>query len=356
MSQAYHQLELAPSSRNLTTFIKHAGLYRFKRLNYGTNSAAEIFQNTLQQVLRGINGVRNIADAILIYGAIYEEHNKALKECLQRLELHGLALNLDKCRFFKNHFFGLLFSHDGVRPDPKKISAFKNTTTPTTVGEVRSLLGMANYSSHFISNFATITEPLQRLTHKEAKFIWSKEQEDAYQKLKTALVNSQVMGYFSTKNKSELIVDASPVGLSAILTQKLPEENATSKLIAYARRALTQTEQRYCQTEKEALAIVWGIQHFHLHLQGAPFTLYTDQKALELILASLLSKPPTRIERWLLRLQEYDFNVLYTADNKNPADFLSWHLTEGRKPKHNIAEEYINFVSNNCSSTTQNKR
>ena len=166
----------------------------------------------MQQVLHGINGVRNISDDILIYGATYEEHNKALKECLQRLELHGLTLNLDKCRFLKNHleFFGLLFSHDGVRPDPKKISAFNNTTTLTTVGEVRSLIGMANYSSHFISNFATITEPLRRLTHKEAKFIWGKEQEDAYQKLKTALVNSPVMGYFDTRNESELIVDVSP--------------------------------------------------------------------------------------------------------------------------------------------------
>ena len=278
MSQAYHQLELAPSSRSITTFITHTGLYRFKRLNYGTNSAAEIFQNTLQQVLHGINGVRNIADDVLIYGATYEEHNKALKECLQRLELHGLTLNLDKCRFLK------------------KISAFNNTTTPTTVGEVRSLLGMANYSSHFISNFATITQPSRRLTHKEAKFIWGKEQEDAYQKLKTALVNIPVMGYFDTKNDSELIVDASPVGLSAILTQKPPGENAPSKIIAYPSRALSQTEQRYCQTEKEALAIVWGIEHFHLYLYGAPFTLYTDHKALELI-RWLLTTVVTQIKR-----------------------------------------------------------
>ena len=74
------------------------------------------------------------------------------------------------------------------------------------------------------------------------------------------------MGYFDTKNESELIVDASPVGLSAILTQKPPGENVPSKIIAYASRALTQTEQRYCQTEKEALAIVWGIEYFHLYL------------------------------------------------------------------------------------------
>ena len=58
-----------------------------------------------------------------------------------------------------------------------------------------------------------------------------------------------------------------------------------------------------------------------------------------------MSKPPARIERWLLRLKEYDFNVLFTAGNKNPADFLSRHPTEGRKSKHNIPEEYINFVT-----------
>ena len=66
MSQAYHQLEQTPSSRKITTFTTHAGQYRFKRLNYGTNSAAEIFQNTLQQLLHGIDGVRNIADDIII--------------------------------------------------------------------------------------------------------------------------------------------------------------------------------------------------------------------------------------------------------------------------------------------------
>ena len=172
MSQAYHQLKLSTPSRNITTFTTHAGLYRFKRLNYGTNSVAEIFQNTLQQILHGIKGVRNIADDILVFGSTYEEHNTALAECLQRLEAHGLTLNHGKCKFLKHNleFFGLLFSQDGVRPDPKKISAFNTITTPTTVSEVRSLLGMANYSAQFIPNFATITEPLRKLTHKGTMF------------------------------------------------------------------------------------------------------------------------------------------------------------------------------------------
>ena len=139
LTQAYHQLELSPSSRHITTFVTHTGIYRFKRLNYGTNSAAEIFQHTLQQVLQGIKGVRNIADDILIFGSTYEEHNTSLEECLQRLEDNGLTLNVGKCLFLKQNldFFGLVFSKDGVSPDPKQISALANSTTPTTPSEVR---------------------------------------------------------------------------------------------------------------------------------------------------------------------------------------------------------------------------
>ena len=111
MSQACHQLELTPSSRKITTFATHAGLCQCKRLNYGTNSAAERFQNTLQQLLHGIDRVRNIADDIITLGPNYEEHNKALEKCLLRLETHGSTLNMGKCKFVKQNleFFGMIF-------------------------------------------------------------------------------------------------------------------------------------------------------------------------------------------------------------------------------------------------------
>lgn len=348
MSQSYHQLELAPESRTLTTFTTHAGLYRYKRLNYGTNSAAEIFQHTLSQVLKGLTGVRNIADDILIFASTKEEHDTALKACLQRLEEHNLKLNLKKCKFSKHHleFFGFVFSEKGTQPNPKKISDFVNSAQPKTASEVRSLLGMANYSAQFIKNFATITEPLRKLTCKDAPFQWTDEHQKAYDDLKTALINSPVMAYFDISKETQILVDASPVGLCAILTQRAPGTNK-SQIIAYASRALTDTETRYSQTEKEALAIVWGIEHFHLYVYGAPFVLYTDHKPLELIYGNPMSKPPARIERWMLRLQQYDFSIVYKAGTENPADYLSRHPVKIKsKEQNNIAEEYVNFLAN----------
>lgn len=108
---------------------------------------------------------------------------------------------------------------------------------------------------------------------------------------------------------------------------------------------MTATERRYSQTEKEALAIVWGIEHFHLYVYGDPFILFTDHKPLELIYANLISKPPARLERWMLRLQQYDFQVIYKEGPENNADYLSRHPTETKQTSRSIAEEYVNFVA-----------
>jgi hypothetical protein len=78
-------------------------------------------------------------------------------------------VNAPKCQFNRKtvKFFGFTFGKDGVSPDPDKIADIANMQTPKSVSEIRSFLGMAQYSAHFIPGFATITEPLCRLTKKE---------------------------------------------------------------------------------------------------------------------------------------------------------------------------------------------
>ena len=112
LSQAYHQLELHEQSRYVTTFSIHLGLYRNKRLNYGTNAAAEIFQYTLQFTLQGLEDVKNIADDILAFGSTRAEHDASLDKCLQRLVVKGLRLNQSKCDFLRGTllFFEQAFS------------------------------------------------------------------------------------------------------------------------------------------------------------------------------------------------------------------------------------------------------
>ena len=354
MSQAYHQLELHEDSRYITTFSTHIGLFRYKRLNYGTNAAAEIFQNALQTALEGIPGVCNIADDIIVFGVNRQEHDKALNDCLQRLSDKGLTLNASKCKFLSTSlsFFGQIFSATGTRPDPKHVQDLQDAQVPKNVHEVRSFLGMANYNCKYIPDYATISTPLRELTKKNAHFQWQAEHQQAFQKLKNAITSVPVMAYFDTKKDTVITVDASPVVISAILAQKKPNHD-DCRIVAYASRALSPVEKRYSQTEKEALSIVWAVEHFHLFIYGKPFQLVTDHKPLEVIYGNPKSKPSARIERWVLRLQPYRFTVQYKPGVDNPADFLSRHPTkESASRQEKMTEQYINLLTRSAVPKT----
>ena len=349
LNQGYNQLEIEDESRYITTFSTHLGLMRYKRLNFGISSAAEIFQNAIRETLAGLSGSINISDDILVWGKSQEEHDENLRAVFQRLKEKGLTLNRNKCEFNKDsiEFFGYVFSKNGISPDPKKVDEIINLHTPTNASEVRSFLGMTNYCARFIPDYATISEPLRRLTHQNQPWNWSSEQDHALEQLKLALTSAPVTSYFNHERDTEISVDASPVGLGAVLTQT---DNATGKqhVITYASRSLTEVEQRYSQTEREALAVVWACEHLHLYIYGKPVTVYSDHKPLVTLFGNPSSKPPARIERWCLRLQPYQLTLKYRRGSENPADYLSRHPskhTTKASRQQKVAEEYINYLT-----------
>ena len=156
------------------------------------------------------------------------------------------------------------------------------------------------------------------------------------------------MSYFDKRKQTFVTVDASPVGISAILSQQ-PKHRYVNhqRIISYASRALSDVEKRYCQTEKEALTIVQVVEH-HQFLFGSD-TLITDHKLLEVIYDQRNTKTSARIERWVLRLQPYTFRIIYKSDANNPADYLSRHPTHVSKHKtqEKMTEQYVNFVTKN---------
>ena len=352
LNQGYHQLELDPNSRYITTFSTHKGLRRYTRLPFGVTSAAEVFQATINQILEDIPGTRNISDDIIVYGPDQKSHDHALEAVLQRLREKNLTLNKKKCEFNKSsrEFYGYIFSKDGVSLDPNKIAAFQNISAPQNPTEVRSLLGMANYCSRFIPNFSTITEPLRQLTKSNVKWEWTNKHQEAVDMLKKHLTDDKTISYFDPKSASTIVVDASPVGLGAIFIRTHPQSKE-KKLIAFASRALNPVEQRYSQTEREALAILWACEHFHLYVYGSHFTVITDHKPLEHIHANPRSRSSARLERWALKLQQYDFTVKYEPGQSNPADYMSRHPPKSVPSTcySQMADEYVHFVAQHAA-------
>ena len=165
----------------------------------------------------------------------------------------------------------------GIGPTEARVQAMIDTREPTTPEEVRSFLGLANYSARFIPAYATMAEPLRRLMSKDTKFEFGPEQKHAFSQLKKSIANAITLAYFDKNAKTRVIADASPVGLGAVIVQI---QNGETVPICYASRALTKCEMQYSQTEKEALALVWSCERFHAFLYGKQFELLTDHKPL----------------------------------------------------------------------------
>ena len=178
----YHQMELHPDSREITTFIVHNVLYRYKRLNFGINSGPENYQEEIDRVLAGVQNVANISDDIVVHGKDDEQHDKALREVLDRIRQSGMTLNKEKCKFGmdKITFWAHDLSADGIDLAQSKVKAIAEACEPTCESEVRSFLGLAEFCSAYIPYFASIADPLYKLLHKGQQFIFGKEQQDAF--------------------------------------------------------------------------------------------------------------------------------------------------------------------------------
>ena len=184
-------------------------------------------------------------------------------------------MNPDKCMFRvpKITFMGLVLSSKGIGPTDEKVKAILEAREPESATEVRSFLGLVNFCARFIPELATTAEPLRRVTRQNVPFMWNKEQQDAFDDLKRKITNAETLAYFDPDAKTQVIADASPVGLGAVLIQ---EQNNTPRVVAYASRSLTDVERRYSQTEREALALVWACERFHVYLYGVTFDLFSE--------------------------------------------------------------------------------
>ena len=118
------------------------------------------------------------------------------------------------------------------------------------------------------------------------------------------------------------------------------------RIVAYASPSMGEVEAKYSQTEREALAIVWAMERLQIYLRGGKFTLYTDCKPVELVLRNPELEPAARIERWNLRIQDFDFDVIYINGSTNPSNFLSRHPCPERDNKHETsAKHYVSFIT-----------
>ncbi len=331
LASGYHQIKMKESDIEKTAFTCCFGLYEYVVMPFGLKNAPPTFQRMMNELFMDYlyDWMVVYIDDILIYSKTFEEHMEHLKIVFDILRKANLMMKLKKCKFLEQNieFLGHIVGKDGIKVDPAKIEKVKDLKIPTTVREVRSILGLCSYYRKFVKDFSKIAKPLNELLkknkdnkEKNPKIEWNEERQEAFEILKQKLIEAPILQSPNFNKEFILITDASGIGLGAVLSQLNNEGKEV--VIAYASRTLNETEKRYSNSDRECLAIVWAIRYWHKYLIRAKFRIITDHAALKTLQTAKV--PIGRRGKWMMELQQYDYKIEHKSgkENKN-ADALS---------------------------------
>ena len=174
---------------------------------------------------------------------------------------------------------GFIIGKDGIRPEDEKVKAIREMPAPTTVREVRSLMGMISYYRRFVPNFSKIAEPIVALTKKYARFHWNEECQRAFEYLKESLTVVPLLAYPDTSKPYILYTDASDTCIGACLTQQQehPESKHEAETVEvpiyFLSHKLSDSQRKWSVVEKEAFAIHYALQKLDHYLHNAQFVI-----------------------------------------------------------------------------------
>ncbi len=228
------------------------GRYRFFRLSFGLVCAQDIFQRKVNKTFGDLPCVTGIADDIVVFGykSDFSDHDENFRAVLQRARESGLRFNVDKWKFrcIRIPFFGHIIGAEGLQPDPRKIDSILSEDLSTSLADLQTLLGMAQFLSRFVPNLAYRVASLWALTKKTSQFVWNPEHQSALDHIKKAIVAPNL---YSTQPVT-IQVDASQKGLGPVLLQ-------ANGPVEFASKLLTATEsRRYSNIERQMLDVLFG--------------------------------------------------------------------------------------------------
>ncbi|KAF5817053.1 putative nucleotidyltransferase, Ribonuclease H [Helianthus annuus] len=272
LRSGYHQIRMHQDDIHKTAFRTHQGLFEFLVLPFGLTNAPATFQGLMNSVFQKLlrKSVLIFFDDVLVYSKSLQQHVLDLQEVLQLFREHQLFAKLSKCSFAasKVEYLGHVISKHGVSTYPTKIEAVVKWLVPTTVKQLRGFLGLTGYYRRFISSYGSLAKPLTQLLQKDA-FKWSPEAQQAFESLKTALCNAPVLALPDWSQEFVVETDASSQGLGAVLMQR-------NHPIAFVSKPLSARQCSLSVYEKELLAILLAVKHWHQYLILNHFTIKTD--------------------------------------------------------------------------------
>ena len=291
---------------------------------FGLCNASATFQRAMTSAFQGYlrKFIEIFLDDFCVFSA-KAEHQNCLSKCFQQCEKFGISINAAKSEIAVpcGRLVGHIVSNKGIGVDLDKVAAIQKLEIPEHMTALKGFLGATGYYRRFIYFYAQVAAPLTHLTKQtDLPGVWTEECTKAFNKLKNWLSTALVLIPPDWSKPFEVHVDASNFAIGSVLSQKNDEGH--DRPIYFFSRQLSGAEKNYSVTEREGLGIVYSVQKYRHYLLGYKFTFHIDHDALKY----MVNKPQLsgRIARWVLLLQEFDFDVDVRPGKKHAnADFLS---------------------------------
>ncbi|CAI5467973.1 unnamed protein product [Closterium sp. Yama58-4] len=316
-----HRIELEPGSRPVAKPQWRLSPAETEEMTQALSRAGTLMNTVLSEFLGSFVVV--YLDDILVFSKTKEEHVQHLQKVFEVLRREQLYAKQSKCEFFLPdvEFLGHVVSASGIRTDPKKIAAVQDWLAPTSVKELQSFLGFANYYRRFVQEYASIASPLTDLLRKGVEYVWGPAQQQAFEQMKQSLTSSPTLSYPDPTRPYVVVTDASDQAIGAVLLQ---DQGRGLQPIAYESRKLRGAELNYPIHDKEALAIIHAYKVWRCYLEGADSVIRTDHCSLRF----LKSQPQLsrRQARWMEFMEgSFHYRIEYKPGVRNPADPLTRH-------------------------------
>lgn len=324
LTNSFWQIPLKKECRDYTGFLYEGKCYRFKVTPFGLSTSLASLARGLDHVLTD-EVKRNTliyVDDCLCFSSNIREHFTHLGNLLRNLRKAGMTINLTKSKFFRKEiqYLGYCLTTEGIKATPDKVAAILNFQSPKNTKQLKGFLGLTNFYNKFTDKYAEYTQPLLKLLQKGTKYKWDQQMEEQFRLVKELFINTVVLKFPIPGRRFYLQCDASGYAYGGQLYQL--DDNQEISVVAYTSKTFKGAERRYFATERELLAIVQCLKKFRIYILGQPLTIITDNKALTFIQHCHLNN--SRITRWILCIQEYNFEILHCRGKENVvADILS---------------------------------
>ena len=315
--KGFWQVPLTDRAKEVSAFATPNGLYQYKVMPFGMKNSPATFQRLVNNVICGLDGCDAYIDDVIIYSDSWSDHLQRIRQLFDRLSKAKLTVNLAKTEFCHATvtFLGHLVGQGQVKPLEAKVNAISEFPVPKCKRQLMRFLGMAGYYRKFCKNFSGIAEPLTNLLKKSTKFNWNDKCQDAFDRLKAILKSAPVLLAPDFDKCFKLAVDASDVGIGAVLLQE--DNNGIDHPVCYFSKKFNKHQKNYSTIEKECLALILAIQQFEVYLTSStsPIVVFSDHNPLSFL--HKLKNENQRLLRWSLLLQEFNLDIRHIKGKDN---------------------------------------